>query len=521
MSRLMQLPSLYGVRGSIATQTMANLTPEQVAEVDQIVRRVVIDPALAADKFEFIKQLGHTIQGDYKSDRSVAEHEFYIAVWRATIYLLYHREYTYYCTLCGHTEYDTTANPPKRKAFDRQYSICPHCKGTLFNGSPAYLKRHPKGYRLVGPLTGDSITDTFVHRVDVEKIVKSPVKTTLGGTKVADPHKMLADADQRSKWYSVWVWNYFRQILNENVIRTHNKHQAQVSGPAHIVAVWEFISELKRADHKYYLDEATLYNNDRPWEAEIITNTASMDNDWVACCIAMRNKYKNYGIDISDTWYSIKIRALDEVPMVEATITTEDPVIMISLTTPRNGEDGDDNSWTGIVESNATIHTSRFEKTEIDLDEGDWIDMAHQNFPDDICSKMFDIYIQRGDAWTDFSAQYKFREAAKSHLSKYFNISVKQVDEYRQTIAEVCKGLEIGYEKAYSDEDIELPKIQRGEFVIVAGKGQFVAHADAECPHLVLAPRFWNPRKVVGLRHKFVKVEGYDRLIKICDHCMV
>ena len=515
MSRLMQLPSLYGVRGSIATQTMANLTEKQVAEVDRIVRDVVCDQALAADKFEFIKQLGHTIQGDYKSDRSVAEHEFYIAVWRATVYLLYHREYTYYCTLCGHSEYNTSTS--KCKTFDRQYNICPYCKGSLLNGKIVYLKKEPRGYRLIDA-DGAAMSERYAHRIDIEKMVQSPVKTTLGGTKIIDPHKMLEDADQKGKWYSVWVWNYFRQILNENIIKTHNKHQTQISGPANTVATCEFINELRHTSHKYHFDESTLYHD----ESEIITNTASMGKEWVAFCIAMRNKYKNYGVCISDTWYSIKIESNDDdVPIVEATIVTEDPVIMISLTTPRNGEDGDDNSWTDIVESNATAGAGRFEKTEVDLDEGDWIGIAHQNLPDEVCSKIFDIYMQRGDAWDDFSAQFKHREAAKSHLAKYFNITIKQIDEYRQIIAEVCKGLGIGYGKAYSDDDIRLPQIQRGEFVIVAGRNQFVAHVDTECPYLLLAPKFWNPRRVIGLRHKFVKVEGHDKLIKVCDHCMV
>ena len=65
-SKLMQLPMLFGVRGSLATQTMRKQTQKQVLKVEKIVNEVMEDEALAGDKIEFCRQLGLTIGGDYR-----------------------------------------------------------------------------------------------------------------------------------------------------------------------------------------------------------------------------------------------------------------------------------------------------------------------------------------------------------------------------------------------------------------------------------------------------------------------
>lgn len=513
----MQLPTLFGVRGSIATQTMSNLTEEQVKEVDRIVREIKEDPTLAPNKYEFIKQLGKTIGGDYRSDRSIAEHEFAVAVWRATIYLLHHRSYSYSCTLCGATEYETSTG--KRKAFDRQYAICPHCSNTILDGQIVHLKRLTKGYSLIDE-DGSPVSEKFRRRVEIDKIVDSPIKTILGDRKVEDPEKILADPEQRCKWYTVWVWNYFRQILNENTIRHHNKQEVEVFGPAHIVAAQIIVNELRRIKHKYYLDESNL---DQNREIEILTSVWTMPASNVGFLQPIREIYRNYGVEIdASSQFAIKIRITsDEIQDTQATISTEDPVIMLSLDTPKsNTNNNSTRNWSDILESNS-IDSGRNERHSIsEIVDEDWMIAVRRNLPDDICRRIFDIYTQNGESWSEFSDIYGHKEAAKSHLSKYFGISTRKVEEYRQNIAKMCREHGIG-----SNEPEPEYGIGYGDSILVIEEDEGpIVHFDFDCPTLPeeLNSEFCDKFKVgmiLGTRREFARIEGYDRLIKICPTC--
>jgi hypothetical protein len=518
MSRLMQLPSLYGVRGAIATQTMSKLTDEQIQEIGEIVERVIDDPALAADKYEFTKQLGNTIQGDYRSNKETAQHEFCIAVWRATVYLLHHRDYAYYCTLCGETEYITSTD--KRKAFDRQYPICPSCSKTLLEGQVVVLQRESRGYHLTTE-DNEKIGERYNKRVDVERKVETPIKTILGSKKVPDPRKILDDDEQRGKWYSVWAWNYFRQILNENTRRAHNKRQTIISGPANTMAVHELISEFKRSGYKYFIDESTINDN----EVEILASTIATNHAWTAFFIALVNKYKNYEVEIDHNFYSIKIKTVKEAPVIEATITTEDQVIMLSLNTPnKNGNDETDN-WSDILESNSV--SDKIE-ADADLDEVDWMKAVRSSLPDEICRGIFDIYVQKGDNWTEFSDEYGTRVAAKSHLSKFLEIPIKQVDAYRQIMMHACQGYGIGLDLAYQDDELMSLEIEEGELMVITTiDGETLAHIDTECPYIQkhmgvfdAKDDRWCAGQVAHTTHKFVKLKGHEQLIEVCHHCV-
>jgi len=499
----MQLSELY-IRGSLATQTMGNLTQTQIKEVDKIVKMIMADPVLAADKFEFIKQLGNTIRSDYKSDRDVAEQEFRIAVWRATVYLLHHRNYTYHCTLCGEVEYTTSTN--KKKSFDRQYKVCPYCTRTFLNDQVASLKKESHGYYLVDG-DGERISEFFRKRVDIEKILQSPIKPILGNRKVADPHKILDDKEQRGKWYSVWVWNYFRQILNENAIRTHNKHQVNISGPAHTVAVYELINEFKRLGHKYYVDESSINNS----EVEILASIMALELDWSKFIISMIYKYKNYDVEITPTFFSVKIVAKGVSPIIESTIVTEDPVIMLSMNTPKNSSGNDESrNWSDTLESNANRDNISH---DISVDEDDWMTVAYNNLQDYISKAIFRIYSQRGPIWDEFSKRYGAKEAAKSHIAKFLGVSIKKVEEHKRIIKNICNAM------SPDNNDKTKYLVGCGDMVLIMPDN--TAHIGSECGCIenFTSDGEWTVGAVITIKHGFIKVDGRQKLVKACECC--
>ena len=431
MSRLRQLPSLYGVRGSIATQTMKNLSREQVDYVEKVVIDIAADDALAGDKFEFIKQLRNTIQCDYRSDSNVAEHEFIIAIWRATVHLLYHCDYDYNCSICGQTEYETSTG--KVKAFDRQYPICPKCKKTYYNGEISVLvKKQPKGYTLKTD-DGEQIDVHCDKLKEMESKVKTPMLVVQGAKKIEDPQSVLDDPVQRSKWYSVWIWNYFRQILNENIIKTHNKHQVEMSNPAHLMAAYLIINRLQASKIKYYFDKSLIDTADC---LEIFCPTNQMDLSFDKFMLSTFRSYREHGIGFVVTEMSVKITWVGDPPIVDDIMTMEDPVIMLSFDTPSTNSNNSDEggSWKDVLEFNTKTDTI----DDLDFEQRDFLKEVRRMLPNNTCRQVMDIYCQTGEIWGEFyKIHQKTSQPAKCHIAKFLNISSKKLDECKQQIGVV------------------------------------------------------------------------------------
>lgn len=435
--KLMQLPDLY-IRGSIGTQTMSNLTQEQIAETDGIVRRIRDEPDLAGSKFEFCKQLGATIRADYYSDRDVAEQEFTIAIWRATIHLLYHKSYSYRCKLCNCDEY-TTKNG-RTKVFDRQYKICPSCNSgyinTDGNNEPVILARHGKQYCLLSK--DNTVIESDRHKSTLEDIVSSPIDTIYGDTKIDNPYEVINDPIQRNKWYTIWIWNYFRQILNENIIKT-NKQKVTASGPANYIAFQLLLHELQSRRIKHYYDPSTLRQTSSDLEVSFAIYATNPDFT-TQVLIPLSIQYASEGVDLIISATSIKILAQKDAQMVSASFVTSSPVIMLSTESSsksNNDTDNPDGSWRDIIEHNSR-HDS-YDNHIYDIEVKDLFTNIRQKLNNTLEQEVFDVYSQTGNTWDRFSNIWGQRQACKTHIAKFFNISSKKVDEIKQNIAEQCE----------------------------------------------------------------------------------
>lgn len=437
MSRLMQMAELM-IRGGIATQTMKNLTPDQMDEINKIVDEVVDYPEIAADRVEMCKQLANTIGGDYRSDKDAAVQEFRIAIWRATVYLLHHRKYGYNCKLCGATEYKTSNGTAK--VFDRQYKICPSCNGTYFIKNKkqitCYVKDgESKKHILVDsddtrifPADGDGMTKN-----DLKDCTETPINVVCGQQKYEDPRTILADPIQRRKWYKTWIWNYFKQILNENLIRTHNKHQTEISGPADEIVVRSIINELKREKRKFYFDESSYDRKSKKFE--IFVNTYQTPVEFTRFLAMIQISYSSIGIQIDVDRYAIYVNRFN-APIVNAVVIEEDPVIMVSSnTSPTGDDDNEGDSWKDAIEySTHYNYDGDINKVESD----DLMNTIRDNLHDNKTRAIFDIYSQHGKTWDDFSSKWGEQPACKSHIAKYLDINIKEVDDHREMIKTQC-----------------------------------------------------------------------------------
>ena len=94
-----QLPKLC-LRGSIANITMAGITEDEREEIDVMVRKIVTNPDMQSKRASIIRGFQATIGWDFKDDRTIADQEYHIAVWRGVVNLFYHRKYSFRCQAC-------------------------------------------------------------------------------------------------------------------------------------------------------------------------------------------------------------------------------------------------------------------------------------------------------------------------------------------------------------------------------------------------------------------------------------
>jgi len=432
----MQLPALY-LRGSIATQTMTNLSEEQRKTIEGIVKEVADDPSLAADKFEFMKQLGATISGDYRSDQNAAYQEFIIAIWRATAHLLYHKDYTYKCNLCESSEYKTSAG--KIRQFDRQYKICPNCKKSEIDGNVVDIDKDDEGYFI----SGDSIDlGPYRSKKAAERKLESPIESIGGDTKVEDPYSILDDSIQRRKWYSVWIWNYFRQILKENIIKTQTT-KVEVCGPADIIAFYSILNELKSNKCKYYYDESKAVSGG---ELDIYLSLMQTPLAFDSFMVGITKEYKNYNIDISWIDFSqISVTSTSkQISMIDAKVDCEDPVIVLSMNSPykRSGSGQEDSNWSDAVEFNSQKEYNHTGSVD-EYISNEALDTIRSNLDSGTTKKIFDILSQKGNTWIEFSSSWGSQTARKIHIAKFLGISAKEVESHKSEIKSKCLSLGI------------------------------------------------------------------------------
>jgi hypothetical protein len=179
MSIITQLPELY-LRGSLANETMANLTAEEQDRANEVVALVVNHPEMEKHKRRYIRDMSTTIGGDYR-DKEAAEQDYYVIIWRGVVMLYYHKKYEFECTQCGSRTYkNKTGSLSEIRSRDNP---CKNCGCTGDDGG-------------------------------------SPIRAIVVGERHPDPDSVIQDETQMSRWFSQQLSNATRQQLRENPITT-------------------------------------------------------------------------------------------------------------------------------------------------------------------------------------------------------------------------------------------------------------------------------------------------------------
>jgi hypothetical protein len=171
---------------------MKEMNKEEKSLVELTFSNLIDDPELEKSKTKFVKRFNRTIQSDYKDDQSASMQEYSIALWRALVDLLVHREIKgFMCSLCGQQEYINKTGMTIK--FNQQYLISPCCNKLETKG----IIKSPE----------ECTEDEF-------KIARSVIKSIKGERKYSD--NILNDKKSLIKFVSKHISNYQQQVIKEN-----------------------------------------------------------------------------------------------------------------------------------------------------------------------------------------------------------------------------------------------------------------------------------------------------------------
>lgn len=247
MARVFQLSECY-LRGSLMAETAKHLSSAQKEHVASITAQLEQDPDLVRHCGRIVFQLEHTIACDY-SDRVAGTQDLRIALWRGVVYLFYHCDYTYRCAHCDAIEYQSQRGQAVK--FTRRLESCPCCGF----------------YEIQDPGASGLDAGTLIHKDEFLALItrlstsgipqvqmpshRSCIMPVPGKKKIENPQAVIDDSVQRKKFFKQFIWNWFKQILKENAIRTHGPERTIIVGAIEEAVIKSIISYLNSRQIQY------------------------------------------------------------------------------------------------------------------------------------------------------------------------------------------------------------------------------------------------------------------------------
>ena len=421
MAIVRQLPELY-LRGSLATITMAGLTERQKEEAQALTLSIAFSPEMSSHRVGMIKELKNTISADYK-DEKAGEHEYLIAIYRGVVDVLHHHKYTFCCTACNNTNYTTKQG--RIKAIDRMQVPCPNCQ---------CVKVAQAGDTNLAPGQLIKITD-FQKAYEHHKDTNTPPEmvTTIvpirGEKKYPNPQAILNDPIQKKKLFGEYVWNYFRQHINENERKTHSKIAHTITGVASIIYGETIAATLEL--HKVQHTVTVTNDNHKPTSIISVRNLELLPEISIELKgIIQEAQSKNATVTINnseivlaggDTATTEKFKK-ERVAVLESTTRVESDVDTIDSVGHR------------------TVGGARMsqEDHEGTVDTSDALEKVRSVLPDGTAQQILSIITAQGDIYKDFSDSYGDGQPKMNHIAEFLGVPTKTVSNTMEKIRVLC-----------------------------------------------------------------------------------
>lgn len=432
MAKVRQISELY-LRGSLATQTMANMTPEEKREAEQLLQMITTHPDMQKHKLQFIRKLGITIAADYANDRTTAEAEFDIAVWRGIVDLHFHREYSFKCKACNKSSYLTQRN--KIYPINRVQTPCPNCqKVEVTDAGDTELT--------IGSfITIEEFQDSYKYMNNTETPPKyGPTIIAINGEKkYKNSQEILDDPKQLQKFFSEFVWNYFRQHLNENK-RVKHKHQPnKIIGRADEVILAELLSLCAQLEipHNY-----CKHTEPKSGCHHIRIVGLTTPPEFTVAFSPILKKAREHDIKVTCTHDEICVYCNNSAPLIDGIITQPEHVLVL-IADHNNDDEQDYNAITQLsYKTVGGIHMDQDNDVEF-LDTTELIENIRKSLPNNNCTKVFEILCQQGTTHEEFAKIYGDNEPKNHQIAEFLHTNTKTIKSYKETIQNLCLAFQL------------------------------------------------------------------------------
>lgn len=444
MANVRQMPELY-LRGSLANITMKNLTGEQQDHVANLMEQICTHPEMQRHKIKVMKELGVTIAADYSDDRETAEQEYRVAVWRGVVDLFYHRKYTFECRACKSGIYYTKRS--KAKAIDRVQTPCPNCRHVEIEDAgdvPALQERVANNDRF---MTIEDFQESYKDLPDSFKAptCRSSISYVPGEKKYNNPQAIIDDEKQLRKFFGEFVWNYFRQQINENKRKEHRKDPIPLLGATD----WLLVQEILSLCNQMGVD----YNYCEKLEPQGGTYTIKLSGlttppEFTAEFARLRAKGNFYGVKISASDIAVEVMVTPDAPPLPTMEDKDGVMWQVKVIKPEHVSVLDnlatssesDTDFTVTQVNYRTVGGQRMDtENHVDLvDNSEAMIAIRESLPEGQCRTVFDILSQQGDAFLDFSEKYGDGDARDNHIAAFLGITPRAVKNYKELIEMNC-----------------------------------------------------------------------------------
>lgn len=424
MGIIRQMPGLY-LRGSIANITMATLNETQKTHIEGVFREVVNHPELVKHKNRVIKEFGATIRADYADDRSIAEQEFNIAVWRGLVDIYYHHSYSFQCKSCNATSSLTKRGKPK--PIDRLVTPCPVCR------MAEIVEPGCSEWRTGEYVNHDEAQERFKNTPSNTPTFKSCIKAIKHERKHQNPDDIINNPIQLKRFFGEFIWNYFRQQIKENKRKEKNKKPIKISGPADEMVNELILSLCSRLNINY--NQHKKNQSCDKYVINVLTIQTPPEFSIELAVIRELAVNNNVTMLIADT--VIEIIPGINPPHISISVVKPEHVTLIDAQSPTNGEDSGfsveqvSHKTIGAIAMNQDDHIAN-------TDLVDASSRTREALPEGDCRTVYDIYSQVGDIYDRFSERFGDTEPKINHIATFLGITTRTVKQHRETIAMQC-----------------------------------------------------------------------------------
>lgn len=420
MAGVRQIPELY-LRGSLANITMAHLTTEQKSHIEQLFPTVANHPEMIKHKYKAIQKFGSTIAGDYRDDRTAAEEEYNIAIWKGLVDLFYHRKYSFKCKACDSDTYLTKRSKPK--SIDRIQKPCPNCgcvlvtksgSARLVVGSFVNVREYQNSYR-------------HLQESDDLPECDSTIEYIALSSKYPDPYAILNDPKQLKKFFGEFVWNYFRQHISENQKKKSRRINSTIIEKADIV----YALKLFNICDNYKIKYTTNYDPSSYADIHITFKTNLVQPECTLDIAEVLHKAGLNDIRISIDEDRITVHRNYHAVQISETVAVAEHVQLQESDDEIDNFNNRSKVSRGGVFVDVENHIETVEMIDI-------IENIRESLPDGDCKDVFDIKTQIGERYKEFAKVFGDGEPKANQIAIFLGVGARVVTQHISNIKLVC-----------------------------------------------------------------------------------